>query len=56
MFETADTNNDKRVDKKELQILLDSLNKHKISNAKLDEIFTDLDADKSGGLDFDEFK
>lgn len=56
MFDTVNKNNDKTINKKELNDLLDKLNKTKLSSDKLDEIFKNLDSNKDGEIDFKEFK
>jgi Ca2+-binding EF-hand superfamily protein len=43
MFKTVDTNGDGVVDKKELETLIASLNKHPIPPAILNEVYDNLD-------------
>ena len=53
VFNRADTNRDRRLDRKEFRVLM---SKHGGSTKEADTLFTAIDRDKSGAIDYKEFQ
>jgi Ca2+-binding EF-hand superfamily protein len=59
LFDKIDTNHSSDIDRKEFRVYIQSLYKNsgkKITNEIIDKFIKNYDKDKSGTLDFEEFK